>query len=118
MNLKLRITRQAIEDINANKVWWEQNRSVKQANDWEDIVFEQIVTLVETASACPPSQENGRKGIAFPLQDKRLGLKKTYTHRAVFTIENGTIYVLAVRSTRQRDLEPDDLPGNLESGAE
>lgn len=118
MSLKLRITRQAIEDIDANKIWWEQNRSIEQASEWEGVVFERIVTLVEFASACPPSRENGRTGIIYPLQDKRLGLRQTYTHRAVFTIKDGTVYVLAVRSTRQRDLEREDLPENLESGVE
>lgn len=118
MSFKLRITRQAIEDIETNKIWWEQNRSIEQAKEWQDVVIQQLASLVEFAAACPPSREDGRKGIAYPLQDKRLGLRKTYTHRAVFTIKNGTIYVLAVRSTRQCDLEPEDLPGNLESGVE
>lgn len=110
MSLRLRITNQAIDDIDANKVWWEKNRSVEQANQWETMVFEQLSTLVEFASTCPPSRENGRKGIPYPLQDKRLGLRKMYTHRGVFTVKDETVYVLAVRSTRQRDLELGDLP--------
>lgn len=117
MSLHLRITRQAIEDIDANKSWWEQNRSVEQANEWEEAVFQEIGTLADHASICPPSRENGRKGIAYPLQDKRVGLRKTYTHRAVFTIKDDTVFVLAVRSTRQRDLEADDLPEDLDSAS-
>jgi len=54
-------------DIDTNKIWWEQNRSVEQANEWEDVVFEQIATLVDFASICPSSRESGRKGIAYPL---------------------------------------------------
>lgn len=117
MNLRLRITRQAIKDIDANKFWWEQHRSVEQANEWEEAVFHEIETLSDHASICPPSRENGRKGITYALQDKRIGLRKTYTHRAVFTIKDDTVFVLAVRSTRQRDLEADDLPEDLDSAS-
>lgn len=115
MSLRVRITRQAINDIDSTKVWWEQNRSVEQANDWEAMVFEQIATLASQASICPPSRENGRKGIIYPLQDKRLGVRTKYTHRAVFTIKDGTVFIPAVRSTRQRDLNADDMPEDLNS---
>ncbi len=115
MSLFLRITRQAISDIDANKSWWERHRSVGQADEWEDAVLEQIGTLTMHAFTCPPSREDGRTGIAYPLKDKRLGLKNAYTHRAVFTIKDETVYVLAVRSCRQRDLQAADLPSNVDS---
>ena len=115
MSLRIRLTRQAINDIDSNKVWWEQNRSEDQANEWEAMVFQQIETLADQASICPPSRENGRKGINYPLQDKRLGVRTKYTHRAVFTIQEDTVFILAVRSTRQRDLDAKDMPENLDS---
>lgn len=115
MSLRIRITRQAINNIDSNKVWWEQTQSADQANEWEAMVSEQIETLADQASICPSSRENHRNVIVYPLQDKRLGVGNRYTHRAVFTIQDETVFVLAVRSTRQQDLNANDMPENLTS---
>jgi len=59
-------------DIDTNKILWEQNRSVEQANEWEDVVFEQIATLVDFRRLfARSSRESGRKGMRtrFRRQD-------------------------------------------------
>ncbi len=117
MSFRLRVTRQALDDIDSNFIWWQENRSPDQAARWQETVLEQIDGLTEvlTAQSCPHSREHGRKGFNYPLSDRRLGIGSSYTHRAVFTIKDDTVFVLTVRSTRQRDLEPADVPSDLDS---
>lgn len=45
--LHSRGSQQAINDIDANKTWWKQHRSAEQADEWEEVVFQQIETLAD-----------------------------------------------------------------------
>jgi plasmid stabilization system protein ParE len=113
MSLRVVVTEEAEANISANAEWWAENRSVDQARRWKEEVRLQIVGLVESASRCAHSRENGRPRFKVELWDKPVGLGRGNSHRIVFTIHSETIFVLAVRSTGQDDLTPDDLPAIL-----
>jgi len=113
MSLRVVVTEEAEANISANAERSAKNKSVNQARRWKEEVRLQIVGLVESASRCSHSGENGRPRFKFELWDKIVGLGRGNSHRIVFTIHSETIFVLAVRSTGQDDLTPHDLPANF-----
>ncbi len=115
MSFKLRIADEAITNIKSDADWWSENRSKEQAREWTRAILTQINGLTETAGQCPRSREDGREGFPFTLFDKLVGLGPGNSHRAVFTIRDDTVFVLAVRSNRQDDLSPNDINTDLDS---
>jgi len=106
MTQKLVITERAHADIERNAVWWAQNHSTEQARKWYTAVYEQLRAIPEMPTSYPSSPENSR--LRMELREKNVGLGRG-GYRAVFTIREGQIVVLAVRHFSQDALNPEDL---------
>lgn len=110
MTYRLVILPQAKADVHRNAEWWARNHSSEQAATWLDAIQSQLESLTEFPESNALSAEND--DFPYEIRDKLLGLGSRPSYRAVFTIKDGTIYVLAVRRAAQDTLRPDqvDLP--------
>ena len=108
MNFQLEIAEEAHEDITRNAVWWAEHRSHEQAIRWRESIYDQLELLKELPERHALADENP----AFPydLREKLVGLGNQRGYRALFTIHEQTIFVLAIHRAAQDVVGPDDLP--------
>ena len=113
MSFRVVVLPQARGDIDRNADWWAEHHSVEQAVHWSDAIYDQIETLADFPESHPLSAENG----AFPyeIRDRLVGLGSRPSYRAVFTVRDGTAYVLTVRRAEERPLTPDQVDPPPES---
>jgi plasmid stabilization system protein ParE len=99
MKFWLNITARARDDITRNAGWWAENHSLDEALRWYDTIYEQLDTILEFPESHALSAENDE----FPheLRDKLVGIGARKTYRAIFTMVDSEIRVLAVRRTSQ-----------------
>jgi plasmid stabilization system protein ParE len=107
MTFRVVVLDQAEADIEANARWWATRHSVEQATIWIDAVQEQLTSLERFPESYSLAAEND--DFPYEIRDALLGLGSRRTYRAVFTIKNGTVYVLAVRRGAQDALHPSDV---------
>ncbi len=101
------ITQRAERDIQDAARWWATERSLEQADRWLVRVDEQLRSLSRTPMRCSFAPENGR--LPFELRELHCGIGRRPTHRAVFTIADELVLVLAVRHRARDRLKPEDL---------
>ena len=106
MNYWLNITARAREDITRNAVWWAERHSLEQALRWYDGVYEQIQEVLQFPESHSLAPEN--ELFAYEIRQKPVGGRKR-TYRALFTIVNAEIRILAVRRTSEELLDPAEL---------
>ncbi|MCA9079999.1 MAG: type II toxin-antitoxin system RelE/ParE family toxin [Planctomycetaceae bacterium] len=107
MSYRLRITARARQDIDRNATWWANHHSVDQALNWSRTVYDQLDALCEFPFGCSLSPENDKYPIE--LRDKLVELGSRPRYRAVFTVREHEVIVLAVRAAEQDALRNDDL---------
>ncbi len=107
MSCRLVVVPEAHADIRRFSEWWAQCHSILQAVKWMDCVYDQIDNLRHAPHSHPLSSENDQ--FPFELRDRLLGVSARPTHRAIFTIHDDTVYILAVRHVAQDRLRPTDL---------
>lgn len=107
MTFRVILLDQAEADIEANAHWWATHHSVEQAAHWFDAVYEQLKSLEHFPKSNGLSAENDE--FPYEIRDKLLGLGSRRSYRAVFTIKDDTVYVLAVRRSAQDVLRPSDV---------
>jgi len=107
MIYRVKIQLQAKQDIKRNASWWAKHHSTQQAKRWTNAVREQIRTLENQPLRCPLSVENSK--FSFEIRDHLVGTGPHPTHRAIFTIQGETVYVLTVRRAAEDQLQPRDL---------
>lgn len=98
---------QARRDIDRNADWWAEHHSVEQALRWSDAIYDQIASLTEFPESHALSAEND--DFPYEIRDKLLGSGPRSSYRAIFTIRNGTVYVLAVRRGAQDLVQPSEV---------
>lgn len=103
----------AEEDIERNARWWAENHDVDQAVKWFFAVRDQILSLKQQPESHGLSAENF--DFPYDIRDKLIGLGARPSYRAVFTIRDETVYVLAVLRSSQDVLHPDDVDFNSET---
>ena len=106
MTLQLVITERAHGDIQRNAVWWAVNHSVDEAENWRDVVYDQLASIVEMPQSYSLCPENPR--FAYELREKNVGLGRG-GYRAVFTVHENELHILCVRSGSERPLRPGDI---------
>ena len=101
------LTDRAHAEMEAAYLWWAEHRSQTQAARWYNTFADAIESLATHPDRYPLSRENDR----FPdeIRDLSFGIGRRRTHRAVFTIRQDMVLVLAVRHLAQQDLSPDDI---------
>ncbi|MFT7641849.1 MAG: plasmid stabilization system protein ParE [Pirellulaceae bacterium] len=106
MKYQVRILPQAEEDIERNAKWWAEHRNSDEAVKWFFAVRDQLESLGKFPSRCPVSAEND--DFDREIRDLIVGPGRTY--RAVFTIEDDVVNVLAVRRSDEGRLHSVDFP--------
>lgn len=107
MKYRLTILPQAQEDVRRNAEWWARHHSSEQAARWLDTIQSQLELIVDFPESHALSAENDE--FPYEIHDKLLGLGSRPSYRAVFTIQDDTVFVLAVRRSSQDALRPSDV---------
>lgn len=100
--LEVFITEPAEQDIQQAYEWWRDNRSAEQAERWVDAIYPAIATLGQMPERCPAVAE--AKLGAGDFRELLFGVGRANTHRIVFAIESGKVFVLRVRHAAQSTL--------------
>ncbi len=100
---------QAEADLFRNADWWARNHSLEQALEWERVVQEQVETLSEMPERHALAPENPKFPF-FDIREKPVGLGNRPSYRAVYTIFESEVRVLAIRRASQDVFTPDNLP--------
>ena len=96
------ITDRAQADMRSNALWWKENQSYEQADQWLSGVALAIESLQEMPLRCPIAAEAKRLGI--PIRCLFYGVSSRYTHRVLFTIVGEKVIVLRILSTNQNQI--------------
>lgn len=102
------VTPNAEEDIERNARWWAQHHSLEQALHWIDTVTEQLEALSQFPEAHVAAPEN--TDYPFEIRQKLIGLGSRPGYRAIYSIREDRVYVLAVRRGAQNRMAPGELP--------
>lgn len=108
MKYRVVIYNEAHNDIDRNAAWWARNHSYDQAVTWVQAVYDQIATLDEMPKRCELASENDE--FEFEIRQLLVGKGNRRRYRAVFTIQDKTVHVLALLAAEQEDLISSDLP--------
>jgi len=94
-------------DVERNARWWAEHHDADQAATWFNTASEQILSL----KLMPVSNELSIENDDFPyeIRDKLIGLGSRRSYRAVFTIRDKEVFVLAVLRTTQDSLTPSEV---------
>jgi len=107
MNYRVTILPRAEADIERNASWWVARYSTQQAADWFWTVRDQLETLSESPESYGLSVENDL--FPYEIRDKLVGLGSRLRYRAIFTIRNDEVFVLAVRAGEEDRVSPGDV---------
>ena len=107
MTFALEIADGAHEDITRNAVWWAEHHSYDQAIRWREAVYEQLESLREMPERYSLAAESPK--FPYDLRERLVGLGNQRSYRALFTIKDETVYVLAIHRATQDVVSPDDL---------
>lgn len=88
-------------------MWWAQHHSHDQAIKWRDAIYEQLESLCAMPESHSLAAQN--PDVAYELREKLVGLGKRPSYRAIFTIDEPTVYVLAVHRATQDVVQSDEL---------
>ena len=108
MTFELEISEAAPDHITRNAVWWAEHHSYDQAIRWRDAIYKQLESLRDLPERHPFAAENPQ--FKYDLREKLVGLGDQRGYRALFTIREQTVYVLAIHRAAQDTIHPDDLP--------
>lgn len=108
MTFEIQIAEAAHDDITRNAVWWAEHHSYDQAIRWRDAIYQQLESLRKAAERHALAVENPQ--FNYDLREKLVGLGNQRGYRALFTIREQTVYVLAIHRATQGTVHPDDLP--------
>lgn len=107
MTRRVEISTRAEADLNRNADWWAANHSVAEALEWAFIVRDQLRSLSESAESHGLSVESDE--FPFEIRDQLVGKGRRRDYRAVFTIRDDVVYVLAVRRFAENRLRVEDV---------
>jgi plasmid stabilization system protein ParE len=103
----------AEEDIERNARWWAENRDVDQAVKWFFTVRDQISSLKHQPESHGLSAENS--DFPYEIRDRLIGLGSRPSYRAVLTIRDETVFVLAVLRSSQDVLRTGDVDFDIDA---
>jgi plasmid stabilization system protein ParE len=94
-------------DIERNARWWAEHHDADQAVKWFFAVREQVLSLKHMPKSNGLSAENA--GFPYEIRDKLIGLGSRRSYRAIFTIRDDEVFVLAMLRSAQDSLSPSDV---------
>lgn len=104
---RVEILPRAEEDLRRNSRWWAENHDAAQAVTWFRAVREQILGLKHFPESHGLSAENEK--FPFEIRDRLIGSGSRPSYRAVFTIRDEKVLVLAVLRASEDALSPNDI---------
>lgn len=107
MTYRVTVLPRAERGIQRNAQWWAKHHSFEQAALWLDTVQGQIETLCDFPEANPLSAENDN--FPYEIRDRLVGRGSRRRYRAILTIRDDQIFVLAVRACEEDQLGPEDV---------
>jgi plasmid stabilization system protein ParE len=107
MRLRLIVTPEAKGDIDRNACWWAEKHSLEQALRWSATIYDQLQTLRQFPKRHALAAENDK--FPFEVRENPVGVGSRPNYRAVYTVHEDTVYVLAIRRDSQDVLRGDDL---------
>ena len=115
MKYHVLIKNNAIEDIDRNAQWWAEHHSKSQALTWYEAALQSLYSL----STFPESHSLAQENDSFPYEIRHLlfGLGSRKSYRAIFTIQNDVVHVLAVQRVTQDSLDADEFPADPEDAS-
>jgi len=106
MKYRIELAATAKADIRGQAQWLRQYISPAAATKWLDGLYKAIDTLQTRPLRCPVAAESDK----FPAEIHELLYgrrgKRKHEHRIIFTLREGTVYVLYVRHTARDKLDP------------
>ncbi|MCA9120969.1 MAG: type II toxin-antitoxin system RelE/ParE family toxin [Planctomycetaceae bacterium] len=107
MTYRLNVTNKARDDITRNASWWAENHSLEEALKWHDAIYAQLDTLLSFPERHAVAPENDE--FEYEIREKPIGVGPKPSYRAIFTIVDDEIRVLAVHRAAQDDVKPTDF---------
>ena len=107
MKHRVVLTSRAKVDLYQAALWWAEHRDSQQAANWLEKFEAAIAALQNNPQRHPTARED--QLFEFQLRQLIFGLGKRATHRALFELRGGTVWVRAIRHLHQDDVTPDDL---------
>ena len=109
MKYPIEYTEPAKSDIEeAVVIWWRDHRSPSEAGRWLDEIETKInKTLSIDPERLPLAPESDLS--LTGLRQLMFGLGRRLTHRIVFTIKDGKVFIVRVRHVARQDLTQGDL---------
>ena len=101
------VTPPAELDLRRNADWWARHHSTEQAARWFEAAYKDIGSLKQLPERCPLSAEND--DFDYEIRDLLFGLGPRPSYRAVFTIVDELVYVIAVHRGMQDTISPDQI---------
>ena len=108
MNYPVVIYNEAHNDIDRNADWWARHHSYGQAVVWVEAIYQQLAMLAEMPERCPVAREND--AFDFEIRQLLVGLGNHPRYRAIFTVRNEVVHVLALLDGAQDQLAEGNLP--------
>lgn len=101
-DFSIKIAQQALDDIERNATWWATNYDVRHADNWSQKFHEEILRL----AVLPASRT-----LAVEDPELSFNLRCFYFrgYRALFTISEDVVYVVAVNWEQQQPVEPNEI---------
>ncbi len=100
MMFNVSITAPAERDIQRTFEWWRDNRDAVQAAKWYESIYPAIASLSEMPRRCAFARE--QEMYSGELRQLYFGIGRQATHRIIFTIQEQTVFVLAVLHQHQK----------------
>jgi len=106
------VTDQAESDLDRNAIWWADRYSVEQAISWLAEVWKQIESLEQMPERFSVAPEN--EAFEYEIRQMLVGLGSRPGYRAIYTITDDRVIVLAVRRGAEDELIAEDLPNSVD----
>ena len=107
MKYRVLVSEKAVDDVIRNAKWWAANHSLEQAAHWEEAIFKKIYSLEGFPESHPIAYESTESSIE--LREALFGLSGRPGYRILFTVRDDFVYVLTVKASQERWLNPDEL---------
>jgi plasmid stabilization system protein ParE len=107
MSYEVALTERAEAQLDDAFAWWREHRSGEQAARWYNSFADAIAALAENPARHPRSAESAT--FPYEIRDLHFGLGRRPSHRAVFTIRDDLVLVLAIRHVAQRPMTGADV---------
>ena len=109
MTYQVSLTSKCELEIAETALWWSENRNADQALAWFEGLHETLETLRENPARLAVFREQSLYDWKYTYRRILFGLSKKPTHRAIYRIQDETVYVVSVRHLSRKEIEPGDI---------